>query len=211
MKNILFIAPPAGGKGTQSDALVEKFGYVHISTGDLLRDLDKTTPLGIEVTNIMKSGKLVSDEIIFELLKDKLSSMKDKAFILDGVPRNENQAKTLDDMLEEMGLSLDAAIYLDVPYDILVKRATGRITCPECKSTFNKFFKAPLVDKTCDKCGSTLVSRADDTEETFKVRYEEYVKNTEPLVDYYERQGKLIKIDGVNDVFENLVSVIGND
>lgn len=211
MKNILFIAPPAGGKGTQSELLVENFGYIHISTGDLLRELDKTTPLGIEVDNLMKAGKFVGDEIIFELLKDKLASLKGKPFILDGVPRNINQAEVLDKMLSDMGLNLDAAIYLNVPYDILLKRATGRISCPKCKATFNKYFKAPSVENVCDKCGESLTVRADDTEETFKVRYDTYIENTEPLLEYYKKENKLIVVDGVNDVFETIASVIKDD
>lgn len=208
MKNILFIAPPAGGKGTQSEALVEKFGYAHISTGDLLREMDKTTPLGMEISNLMSEGKLVSDELIFELLKENIESLGDKPFILDGVPRNLNQAHMLDSMLRELGKSLDLVIYLDVPYDLLVKRATGRISCPNCKATFNKYFKQPSVENVCDKCSTNLVSRADDTEETFKVRFDTYMENTMPLIDFYKGEGKLVTVDGVNNVFENVTEVI---
>lgn len=211
MKNILFIAPPAGGKGTQSDLLVENLGYIHISTGDLLRELDKTTPLGIEVDNLMKEGKFVSDEIIFELLKDKLSTIGNRPLILDGVPRNINQAIVLDDMLNSLNLKLDMAIYLEVPYEILMKRATGRLTCPNCKATFNKFFKAPKSGNICDRCKGELVMRNDDSEETFKTRFDTYQKSTEPLIDYYKNQNKLVTVDGVDNVYENIVSVITND
>ncbi len=211
MKNILFIAPPNGGKGTQSEALVENFGYIHISTGDLLRDMDKTTPLGQEIAGLMASGKFVSDELIFELLKGKLETLNGKPFILDGCPRNLHQAEMLESMLNELGLSLDAVIYLDVPYDILLKRALGRVSCPECKSVYNTYFKAPKTEGVCDKCGGSLIHRDDDTEETFKVRFDTYMESTAPLVDFYKNKGKLYTVDGVENVYDEVVRVIKND
>lgn len=211
MKNILFIAPPAGGKGTMSDLLVENFGYVHISTGDLLRELDKTTPLGIEVANLMKEGKLVSDEIVLELLKNKLISIGNAPFILDGCPRNLYQAEALESLLPELKTSLDLVIELTVPYDITLQRAIGRISCPKCKATFNKFFKKPVVENICDKCGEELVSRSDDNEETYKMRYDTYMKETSPLIEYYKSKDKLVSIDGINNTYERLVSEIKND
>ncbi len=211
MKNILFIAPPNGGKGTQSEALVENFGYIHISTGDLLRDIDKSTPLGQEVAALLTSGKFASDELIFELLKDKLETLDGKPFILDGCPRNLHQAEVLESMFKELGLSLDAVIYLDVPYDILLKRALGRVSCPKCKSVYNTYFKAPKETGICDKCGGDLIHRDDDTEETFKVRFDTYLENTAPLIDFYKNKGKLYTVDGVNNVYDSVVSVIKND
>ncbi len=208
MKNILFIAPPAGGKGTQSDLLVENYGYIHISTGDLLRDLDKSTPLGKEVAELLATGSFISDDIVLELLSDKLKTLDGKPFILDGCPRNISQADRLDGMLEELGLSLDLAIELEVPYDTILKRAIGRVSCPKCKATYNTFTKKPLNEGICDKCGEALIHRSDDNEETFKVRYDTYKENTEPLVEYYESRGKLVKIDGINDTYENIEKVI---
>ncbi len=208
MKNVLFIAPPAGGKGTQSEALVENYGYIHISTGDLLREIDKTTPLGKEVQELMSKGAFISDELVLELLKEKLLSIGNKPFILDGCPRNLNQAEKLDIMLEELGLSLDVIIELDVPYDVTLKRAIGRISCPKCKKTYNKFFKKPAVEGLCDDCKESLTSRSDDNEDTFKVRYDTYMEATAHLIDYYKEKGKLEKIDGINDTFDSIVRVI---
>ena len=209
MKNILFIAPPAGGKGTLSDELVSKFGYTHISTGDLLRDVDKSSELGIKVNELISKGELVPDDIVLALLKAKLETLSESnAFILDGYPRNIDQAYALEDVLQELGLSLDYAIELDVPYDILLKRAIGRVSCPKCKATFNTFFKQPKVEGICDVCGEKLFHRSDDNEETFATRYETYMKNAEPLIEFYGNKNKLVKLDGINNTLEELVSVI---
>jgi len=212
LKNILFIAPPAGGKGTQSDLLVENYGYIHISTGDLLRDVDKESELGKKVNEIISSGKLVSDEIVLELLKKKLESLsEDDSFILDGFPRNIAQAESLEVLLSELNKSLDLAIELDVPYDTLLKRAIGRVSCPKCKSTYNIYFKPTKEENICDKCGSTLMHRSDDNEDTFKVRYNTYLESTAQVAEFYETRGKLVKIDGINNTFDSIVSVIKND
>lgn len=208
MKNILFIAPPAGGKGTQSDLLVENFGYIHISTGDLLRELDKSTPLGKEVDELLKTGQLINDDLVLRLLREKLETLDGKPFILDGCPRNLAQAERIEEMFREMGLSLDAVIELDVPYDLILKRAIGRVSCPKCKATYNTFFKQPLQEGICDKCGESLIHRSDDNEETFKVRYDTYVEQTMSLIDFYTKRGKFVKVDGVDNVYENVVSVI---
>lgn len=211
MKNILFIAPPSGGKGTLSAKLVENYGYAHISTGDLLRELDKSTPLGQEVQNLIKNGQFVSDEIVIELLKDKLLTIEnDTPFILDGFPRSIAQAEKLEPLLKDIGRTLDLVIEIDVPYDVCLKRALGRVTCPKCKTIYNKFFLPPKVENFCDKCGETLVARSDDTEETYKVRYQTYMNTTNPLIDFYKEQGKYVKIDGINNTYETLVSVINN-
>lgn len=208
LKNVLFIAPPAGGKGTISDALVENFGYVHISTGDLLRSLDKSTPLGKEVDELLKTGALINDELVLKLLKEKLSTLNGEPFILDGCPRNLDQAFEIDKMLTDMGIALDVAIELAVPYDVVLKRAIGRVTCPKCKATFNTFFKKPQSEGICDKCSSPLTHRSDDNEDTFKVRYDTYVELTTPLIDFYKSQGKYERVDGENDTYEQVVSVI---
>lgn len=212
MKNILFIAPPAGGKGTQSDLLVENYGYVHISTGDLLREVDKTSELGQKVNELIANGKLVPDDIVLSLLKEKLLTLKsDEAFILDGYPRNIAQAEELERLMSELGRNLDLAIELDVPYDTILKRAIGRVSCPKCKATFNTFFKQPKEEGICDKCGEKLIHRDDDNENTFKIRYDTYLENTKPLVDFYESRDKLVRVDGINNTFESIVSVIKND
>ncbi len=211
MKNVLFIAPPAGGKGTQSDLLVENFGYIHISTGDLLRDVDEASPLGKRIREIQASGKLVDDETVFELLEEKLSEIKGQHFLLDGCVRTVKQAGMMEELLTKLGMSLDLVIELDVPYDVLLKRAIGRISCPKCKAIYNKFFKKPANEGVCDNCGESLVSRNDDNEETFKVRYDTYVENAKPLIEYYEKLGKLVKVDGINDTDKIISEKIKND
>lgn len=207
MKNIVFIAPPASGKGTQSDLLVSKYGYNHISTGDLLREEIKSgSDLGKQINELMKTGKLVSDDIVNSLLTKALSD-SDKPFILDGYPRNMTQVPFLDDILSKANKKVDAIIYLDVPYDLLLKRATGRLTCPKCAHTFHKYFNKPLNDGICDNCGETLISRVDDNEETFKVRYNSYIENTKPLLDYYKDKGNLHVIDKANTKEETLEEI----
>ena len=209
MKNILFIAPPAGGKGTLSDELVTKYGYIHISTGDLLRDVDKSSELGIKVNELISKGELVPDDVVLALLKAKLKTLNETdAFILDGYPRNIDQAYALEETLKELGLTLDYAVELDVPYDILLKRAIGRVSCPKCKATFNTFFKLPKVEGICDVCGEKLFHRSDDNEETFATRYNTYMSNAEPLIEFYKNEDKLVKLDGINNTLEELVSVI---
>lgn len=215
MKNIIFIAPPAAGKGTQSDLLVKKYGYIHISTGDLLRnEMQNETALGKQIASIMASGELVSDDIVTELLRARLSSDDAKnGFILDGYPRNINQAEILSKLMEELNLSIDTVIYLDMAEEIAMHRALGRITCPECGRGFNKYenAKKPKVENLCDDCNVTLVSRSDDTEDTFKVRFNAYIENTEPLLNYYKNLGILNIIDNSgtpDDTFKLIEAVI---
>lgn len=199
MKNIIFIAPPAAGKGTQSDLLVKKYGYIHISTGDLLRaEVAAHTDLGESISEIMKSGALVNDEIVTELLRNRLSQSDIvNGFILDGYPRTVEQAKSLSELAENLTITLDTAIYLDMTKELAMHRALGRITCPKCNQGYNKYEEVmkPKVENTCDNCGSTLISRSDDTEETFNTRFDTYIKNTEPLLNYYKDLGILNIID----------------
>lgn len=214
MKNIIFIAPPAAGKGTQSDLLVRKHGYIHISTGDLLRnEVNSKTELGIKLAEIMSSGALVSDEIVTELLRKRLSlSDVDNGFILDGYPRNIAQAEILTNLLNELGKKIDAVIYLDMDVNEALHRALGRVTCPKCGRGYNKYEEAtkPKVDNICDDCNETLTSRSDDTEETFKIRFNAYVENTEPLLNYYKEAGILnvINNSGTPEETNNLIESV---
>jgi len=210
MKNIVFIAPPAAGKGTQSDLLVSKYDYIHISTGDLLREeVASGSSLGLEISEIMKSGSLVGDEIVNKLLINALSK-SDRPFILDGYPRNEKQITYLEEILNKVNKEIGVVIYLNVPEDIACQRATGRLVCPNCNRSFHKTENKPLKEGVCDNCGSDLISRSDDTEETFKVRYNTYVDNVKPILDYYEAKGLLKVIDKIvmNEVTEEIEKVI---
>lgn len=208
MKNILFIAPPAGGKGTISSKLVHDYGYIHISSGDLLRSVDKKSDLGLVIEEKISKGELVSDEIIFSLLEDKLRNLKGKAFILDGCVRNINQAKKLTEILKVIDINLDLVILLNVPYESLLKRVLGRQNCPNCKEVYNIYTKKPLNEGICDRCQNNLILRSDDNEETFKVRYQNYLNSSKDIIEYYQNAGILVSIDGENDPYKSLVSVI---
>lgn len=217
MKNIIFIAPPAAGKGTQSDLLVKKYGYVHISTGDLLRnEVASGSELGEELSSIMKSGGLVSDEIVTELLKNRLDQDDArKGFILDGYPRTVSQAETLNKLANELNLSLDVAIYLDMDETTAMHRALGRITCPNCNRGYNKYEETmkPKQENVCDDCNVALTSRSDDNEETFKARFSSYIENTEPLLNYYKEVGILNIVDnsGTPEETFNKIGSVVND
>ena len=214
MNNIIFIAPPAAGKGTQSDLLVKKYGYTHISTGDLLRsEVASGSELGNSLKEIMSSGSLVSDEIVTTLLRNKLSSLEG-SFILDGYPRTLEQAKTLSNLADELGIVLNTVIYLEMNETTAMHRALGRITCPKCKRGYNKFEELvkPKVENICDDCNVELESRSDDTEETFKVRFSTYVEKTSPVLDYYKNLGKLEVIDAnieSDEVFKIIEEMLG--
>ena len=213
MKNVIFIAPPAAGKGTQSELLVKNYNYTHISTGDLLREKQNDgSDLGNQIKELLKTGDLISDEIVTKLLKEKLESISGP-FILDGYPRNTFQANLLNSILNELNLNIEAVIYLNVDETIAMKRALGRITCPKCNRTYNKYdnSKKPKKDSICDDCGVELTSRSDDNEETFKIRFKTYLDNTKPLLDYYEERNLLYVINKINtpdETFESIKSVI---
>ena len=216
MKNIIFIAPPAAGKGTQSDMLVEKYGYIHISTGDLLRaEIASGSELATEISKIIEAGQLVSDELVATLLTNRLSQedVKQKGFILDGYPRNIAQAKTLESILEDTNNSIDAVIYLDLDQETAMNRALGRMTCSNCKKGYNKFIDnlKPLNEGICDVCGASLETRSDDNEETFKARFQTYVDSTSPLLEFYKAAGLLTTVNSLSDkdeIFERIESVI---
>ena len=212
MKNIIFIAPLADGKGTQSELLISKYGYEHISTGDLLRNEIKSgSDLGKELDSMMKSGSLISDEIVNKLLINALSNIT-KPFILDGYPRTISQALKLDEILASLNKSVDVVVYLDVEEELAMKRATGRLSCKSCNRIYHKYFSKPRVEGICDNCGSSLISRADDTPDTFKVRYDTYMSNTKPLLDFYSNKNILVKVDAnkeADETFREIEKVIG--
>lgn len=210
MKNLLLMAPPAGGKGTISEMLEKNYGYIHISTGDLIREIDPDTALGKEITECIKKGDFVDDKLVLSLLKNELDKYKGKPFILDGFPRNMTQVEEITEFFEKYDIKLDYVIYIDVDYDTCLKRALGRIMCPNCHSSFNKYFKKPKLDDVCDNCGTKLEKRVDDNEESFKSRYEVFHNLTLPVLKHYEKMGILIRTDKDN-VYEKIVSVIEND
>src|SRR5574344_403182 len=198
MKNIIFIAPPAAGKGTQSSLLIDKYGYEHISTGDILREeIMCGTDLGKSVKNIIDNGLLVSDDIMIEIIKNKLESIHGKPFILDGFPRTLDQAKSLTMMLDSLNVDNTIAINLELNEEDAMKRALGRLTCSTCGRSYNKYIQTlkPSVDNVCDYCGEKLIERSDDNETSFKKRYDSFLTNTLPIVKYYESINLLVNVD----------------
>lgn len=215
MKSIIFIAPPAAGKGTQSDLLQKEYGYSHISTGDMLREaIAEGSELGLSVKNIIDKGGLVSDDIMISLISEKLNSLTGKPFILDGFPRTLNQAVALDDMLSSKNLDDYVAIFLNISEEEAMKRIVGRLTC-SCGKSYNIFEETlkPKVENICDECGATLIKRADDNEESFKVRYNTFMENNQPILDFYKNKDKLLEIKVDRDyqgVFEEISKGINN-
>lgn len=215
MKNIIFLAPPAAGKGTLSEMLQEKYGYGHISTGDLLREeVKKGTDLGKEAEGLMKAGKYVPDELILKLIKNRVvKSDCDNGYILDGFPRTIVQAEKYDELLKELNKDLGVVIYIEIDKEMAMRRACSRITCPKCGRIFNKYSNEmkPKKEGVCDDCGEKLIQRADDSEETFNKRFDEYIEKTMPLYDYYNEKGVLRKIKAYEskyDTFDEAVKVI---
>lgn len=214
MMNVIFIAPPAAGKGTISKYLVDNYGYTHLSTGDILREKTKEdSESGRNIAALINEGKFVSDDIMFELIKDKLISLKDKPFILDGMPRNINQAEYLENVLKELDVNNYVVINIDINKDLLEKRATGRRLCESCGASYNIYFEGfkPKIENTCDQCNNSLIQRKDDTIETFKYRYETYLNNTEPVINFYEEKGLLQKVDASKaseEIIEDVISIL---
>ena len=202
MKNIIFIAPPAAGKGTMSERLIEKYGYTHISTGEILRGMaQKEDDFGRDLSAKLKTGKLISDDIVYEALKRRLSENDlDNGFILDGFPRNIEQAREYDKILNDINKDLGVVIYLDTPREVLEKRIVRRRMCSKCGATYNVLtgVNTPKVENVCDKCGAELYQRNDDNEESFKVRYDTFMEHTYPLLEYYKEKNKLYCVTSVD-------------
>lgn len=193
--NLVLLGAPGAGKGTQAQMLVAEFGFVHISTGDLLRSaVSAHTELGSQAESYMKAGKLVPDELVIGLVKERLSHDDvEKGFLLDGFPRNCEQAQVLDAELATLGKTLDGALYVNVSKDLIVKRLSSRRTCRACAYT------APAGCDVCPACGGQMYQRDDDKPETIQKRLETYETQTAPLVDYYKAQSKLKEVDGAAD------------
>ncbi len=214
IKNVIFVAPPAAGKGTIAKMLSDKYNMPHISTGDLLRGAIDDSERGKMLSDLLSKGMMISDEIVLELLKERLSKDDcNSGYILDGFPRNVKQAESYDQILKEIGKDIGCVIYFDVDKEEAKKRIIGRVSCPKCGSVYNELIegKQPKVKGICDVCGETLVKRSDDTAEVYETRYNVYVNETFPLVDYYKNQNVLFTVDsnkGQENTFSQIEDII---
>lgn len=214
-KELIFLGPPACGKGTQTNRLSEFLGLPHVDTGSLLRaEIAKETEEGKVAKSFIDKGQLVPPELVGKIIANKLAGEECKnGYVLDGYPRSLEQAK----MLDEINANVDKeeasfkAIYFDIDTQILIERIVYRESCPKCGEIYNKKFKPTKVEGKCDNCGSDLKTRADDNEETAKLRFETYFRETAPLIQFYEDKGVLHKIDAngsIDEVWERLLKII---
>jgi len=201
---IIFLGAPGAGKGTQAASVARGLGLVHIATGDLFRQaLERGTELGIKAKSYMERGELVPNQITIAMTLERLSAPDGKkGAILDGFPRNLEQAEALDKALAQQSKSVDKVIYIKVGEEELMKRLSGRWICRQCQTPYHTTSAPPRVGGKCDKCGGELYQRADDSEESIKKRLKVYFAETTPLIDYYARSGKLVEVDGEGEVAE---------
>ncbi|MBN2414210.1 adenylate kinase [bacterium] len=211
-KNLIILGAPGAGKGTQAKRLAGDFSWVHLSTGDMLREaIDKGTPLGVRVESYVKAGDLVPDDLIIELVGERLQQPDcGSGFLLDGFPRTVRQARKLDELLPGLGIHLDAVLYIRVPDDLIVERLSRRFTCSEC----GQMVIGSAGISECPECGGGLMRRPDDEPDTIIHRLGVYRENTRPLIDLYEAKRLLFEIDGTGSaetVYDRIVSALDPD
>lgn len=218
MKNIIFLAVQGAGKGTFAKKLKEKYNYAHISTGDILRERAAVEDeLGAKIKNMIDNGIFVPNDIIYEAIEYKITQPEcEKGYILDGFPRNLEQAKGYDEILKKLGKELGVVINLTIPNELLKQRIIGRRICRDCGAIYNIYndeFK-PKVDGVCDKCGGELYQREDDNEEAMNTRVKTYFEVTEPIIDYYKEKGVLKTVDSSSDaeaVFKEIEKILESE
>lgn len=211
--NIFIMGAPGSGKGTFSAKIKDEYNLNHISTGDIFRaNISQGTELGKKAQEYTTAGLLVPDEITNAMVFDYLGKLdKKNGYLLDGYPRTLDQAKAFEDLVKGTDQEVDLILSMDVPEEVLTKRITGRRTCKKCGEIYNIYTKAPKVEETCDNCGETLSQRADDNEESLKVRLSEYDKNTAPVIAYYDEQGKVKRIAAdkpMDEIWEDITAVL---
>lgn len=212
---IIMLGAPGAGKGTQAKQIAQAYDIPHISTGDILREISKEdSELGHYVFETLASGKLVKDEITYQLIQDRLSKDDCKnGFIIDGFPRNLEQAIEYDKILANLGYTIGNVIYININEKTLEKRITGRRICEDCKTIFNinDQASAPQIESVCDNCGGKLYQRNDDNLEAFQTRYQMYLEKTEPIIEHYRKQNVLHEVNGedtVENVFKEIDKII---
>lgn len=208
---LILLGAPGVGKGTQGDLLAAKFQRPKISTGDILREAVRNkTPMGIQAKACMDQGKLVPDAVVIGIVKDKLGEpVCAKGFLLDGFPRTVPQAEELGAILRTKGLKLDRVVNVAVPRGDIVRRLTGRRSCPKCQAVFHVEFSPPKREGICDRCGGELVQRSDDKRETVENRLSVYEEQTAPLIAYYRQRGLLSDVDGAGSVEQVQQRIVG--
>ena len=211
---IIMLGAPGAGKGTQAKKIAEKYGIPHISTGDIFRaNIKGGTELGMKAKSYMDQGQLVPDDVTIGMLLDRISEADcADGYVLDGFPRTIPQAESLTAALKERGEKIDYAVNVDVPDDNIINRMSGRRACVGCGATYHVVYNAPKSEDICDTCGEKLILRDDDKPETVKNRLLVYHDQTQPLIDYYKKEGVLVEVDGTQNlekVFQDIVAVLG--
>lgn len=212
---LLIMGAPGAGKGTQAALIKDYYKIPHISTGDMFRRaISQQTPTGILAKSYIDKGELVPDSVTNQLVRERLQEADcQNGFLLDGYPRTLVQAEELTKILNDLNIKLDAVVDVKVNDSYLIERITGRRTCTECGESYHIVAKKPKTEGICDKCGSKLIQRADDEEETIKNRLAVYYAKTEPVLAYYEKQSLVKDVDGmggINEIFENVKKVLGD-
>lgn len=207
---LVLLGPPGVGKGTQASAIVGKYNIPHISTGDIFRtNIKEGTELGKEAKSYMDKGLLVPDELVVSIVKDRLTQEDcSEGFLLDGFPRTLEQANALDKELSKMGIKLNKVVNIEAEKEVLIERVIGRRICKSCGATYHIKFNPPKIENVCDIDGGELLQRDDDIEETVATRIGVYKNQTQPLIDYYQRKGIILNVDGtrpINDIFGEIV------
>ena len=213
---IVLLGPPGAGKGTQAKSISNRYSIPHISTGDIFRsNISENTPLGVEAKKYMDNGQLVPDEVTINMVKDRLQQDDCKnGYLLDGFPRTVHQAEALQLFLQDREEKLDTSLCIDVPKGFILERMTGRRVCPSCGASYHIKFNPPIVAGRCDVCGSDIIQRKDDAEETVRERLDVYERQTQPLIDFYSNRDMLSVVDGtkaINEVFESICRILGSD
>lgn len=212
--NVVLLGAPGAGKGTQAAVLRSALGMVHVASGDLFRHaLQQQTELGLLAKSYMEKGELVPDEVTINMVLERIRKPDCAAGVLfDGFPRTLSQAKALDERLTAEGRAIDRAVYIEVPDEELVKRLSGRWICRGCQAPYHAISSPPKVAGKCDVCGGELYQRADDTEATVRERLKVFMSQTLPIVDYYEKQGKLLRVNGnqaIDEVTAAMLRLLG--